>query len=343
MIDVRDLADWMIRLVEGGGAARSTRPRHRACTPSSRCSTTCGAERRRLGEPRSSSPSRGSRAGATSRAGSRRPTPSFAAFQLVPVDRAVAAGLDLPAARRDRPRRPRVDGQGRARARARGGAARGVGSSRHEPRRRRRPRTLLGAPARARVLRRPRRDAGSRRGDRRGLARTSATSNANTSGPYETSRRTEALDGGRATTAGRFLGCAWDEAVFGPNMTTLIFALSRTAGREFRPGDEILCTKLDHDANVSPWLELAHDRDLTVRFVDINEDTTPRPGRPRSGSSPTGRASSPSRSPRTRSGRSPTSAGSPTSRTRRARSRGPTPSTTGRTARSTSPRSASTC
>ena len=57
-------------------------------------------------------------------------------------------------------------------------------------------------------------------------------------------------------------------------MTTLSFALSRTAGREFRPGDEILCTKLDHDANVSPWLELAHDRDLTVRFVDINEDTT---------------------------------------------------------------------
>ena len=57
-------------------------------------------------------------------------------------------------------------------------------------------------------------------------------------------------------------------------MTTLSFALSRTAGRDFQPGDEILCTKLDHDANVSPWLELAHDLDLTVRFVDINDDTT---------------------------------------------------------------------
>ena len=100
------------------------------------------------------------------------------------------------------------------------------------------------------------------------------TSNANTSGPYETSRRTEALDARARETAGRFLGCAADETVFGPNMTTLSFALSRTVGREFKAGDEIICTKLDHDANVSPWLELAHDKGLTVRFVDINEDTT---------------------------------------------------------------------
>src|SRR4029453_15082351 len=59
-----------------------------------------------------------------------------------------------------------------------------------------------------------------------------------------------------------------------PNMTTLSFALSRTAGREFQAGDEILCTRLDHDANVSPWLELAADRALIVRFVDIEDDTT---------------------------------------------------------------------
>jgi cysteine desulfurase family protein (TIGR01976 family) len=57
-------------------------------------------------------------------------------------------------------------------------------------------------------------------------------------------------------------------------MTTLSFALSRTAGRDWREGDEIVCTKLDHDANVSPWLELALDKGLTVHFVDINEDTT---------------------------------------------------------------------
>jgi cysteine desulfurase family protein (TIGR01976 family) len=99
-------------------------------------------------------------------------------------------------------------------------------------------------------------------------------SNANTSGPYDTSRRTEALEARARETAARFLGCAPDEAVFGPNMTTLSFALSRTAARGFRAGDEIVCTRLDHDANVSPWIELAHDLDLTVRFVDIHEDTS---------------------------------------------------------------------
>ncbi len=98
--------------------------------------------------------------------------------------------------------------------------------------------------------------------------------NANTSGPYETSRRTEELALRARETAGRFLGCAADECVFGPNMTTLNFALSRTIGRDFEAGDEILVTKLDHDANVAPWLELAADKGLTVRFADINEDTT---------------------------------------------------------------------
>ncbi len=100
------------------------------------------------------------------------------------------------------------------------------------------------------------------------------TSNANVSGPYSTSRRTEELVVRARETAGRFLGGHPDEVAFGQNMTTLNFALSRTAAREWRVGDEILVTKLDHDANVSPWLELAHDRDLVVRFVDIHDDCT---------------------------------------------------------------------
>jgi cysteine desulfurase family protein (TIGR01976 family) len=99
-------------------------------------------------------------------------------------------------------------------------------------------------------------------------------SNANVSGPYESSRRTEVLVDESRATAGRFLGCSPDEVVFGANMTTLNFALTRTAAREWRAGDEILVTRLDHDGNVSPWLELAHDLDLVVRFVDINDDTT---------------------------------------------------------------------
>jgi len=99
-------------------------------------------------------------------------------------------------------------------------------------------------------------------------------SNANVSGPYETSRRTEALVAQARITAGRFLGCTPEEAIFGANMSTLALALTRTAGREWDEGDEILVTKLDHDANVSPWLELAHDKNLVVRFVDIDADTT---------------------------------------------------------------------
>src|SRR5919202_4165469 len=100
------------------------------------------------------------------------------------------------------------------------------------------------------------------------------TSNANVSGPYETSRRTEALVAKARLTAGDFLGCMPEETIFGANMSTLNFMLTRTFGREWRAGDEILVTKLDHDANVSPWLELAHDRDLRVNFVDIRDDTS---------------------------------------------------------------------
>ena len=99
-------------------------------------------------------------------------------------------------------------------------------------------------------------------------------SNANVSGPYETSRRTEALVTQARLSAGEFLHCEPDETIFGANMTTLAFALTRTAGREWRAGDEVVVTKLDHDANVSPWLELAHDKGLTVHFADINDDTT---------------------------------------------------------------------
>jgi cysteine desulfurase family protein (TIGR01976 family) len=99
-------------------------------------------------------------------------------------------------------------------------------------------------------------------------------SNANVSGPYETSRRTEALVDRARLTAGEFLRCEPDEAIFGANMTTLAFALTRTAARTWQEGDEIIVTKLDHDGNVSPWLELAYDKNLTVHFAEINDDTT---------------------------------------------------------------------
>jgi cysteine desulfurase family protein (TIGR01976 family) len=99
-------------------------------------------------------------------------------------------------------------------------------------------------------------------------------SNANVSGPYETSRRTEQLVADARLAAASFLGGSPDEVIFGANMTTLNFALSRTAAREWQEGDEVVVTRLDHDGNVSPWLELAHDLGLVVRFADIRDDTT---------------------------------------------------------------------
>ncbi|MGH3010486.1 MAG: cysteine desulfurase-like protein [Gaiellaceae bacterium] len=97
-------------------------------------------------------------------------------------------------------------------------------------------------------------------------------SNANLGGAFETSRRSDALVVSAHHTAARFLGCDPDEVGFGPNMTTLNFALTRTLGRELHAGDEIVVTRLDHDGNISPWLQLADDLDLAVRIVDLNED-----------------------------------------------------------------------
>jgi cysteine desulfurase family protein (TIGR01976 family) len=95
-------------------------------------------------------------------------------------------------------------------------------------------------------------------------------SNANVGGQFETSRRTGELVEAAHESAGRFLGCSAGEAIFGPSMTNLNFMLTRTVGRELREGDEIITTRLDHDANVAPWLELAHDFGLVVRFADYN-------------------------------------------------------------------------
>ena len=99
-------------------------------------------------------------------------------------------------------------------------------------------------------------------------------SNANLGGAFPTSVRSDALLDVAHITAASFLGCGADEAIFGQNMTTLNFMLTRTLGRTLHAGDEILVTRLDHDGNVSPWLELAHDLDLKVGFVDVHDDTT---------------------------------------------------------------------
>jgi cysteine desulfurase family protein (TIGR01976 family) len=95
--------------------------------------------------------------------------------------------------------------------------------------------------------------------------------NANTAGAYATSRNTDAMIADARRAMADFFNCDPDEVVFGPNMTTLTYAVSRSLGRELHPGDEILLTHLDHDANISPWRSL-EERGVTIRLAEINEE-----------------------------------------------------------------------
>lgn len=106
------------------------------------------------------------------------------------------------------------------------------------------------------------------------ISRTMQEASGNTGAVYPTSRRIEALADEARSAAARFVGAEPDEIIFGQNMTALNFTLSRTFGRELAAGDEIIVTRLDHDANVAPWLDLADDKGLVVRHVDVMPDTT---------------------------------------------------------------------
>jgi cysteine desulfurase family protein (TIGR01976 family) len=98
--------------------------------------------------------------------------------------------------------------------------------------------------------------------------------NANTHGAFLTSQRTDEVLAAAHQALADLLGCDADEIVFGQNMTSLTFALSRALGRELGPGDEVVVTWLDHDANVAPWCAL-EERGVTVRAVDVDvEDCT---------------------------------------------------------------------
>ena len=97
------------------------------------------------------------------------------------------------------------------------------------------------------------------------------SSNANTCGAYATSRETDQVIAGARSAMADFLGCDPDEIVFGANMTSLTFAISRAIGRELGPEDEILLTHLDHDANISPWRAL-EERGIKIQFADIHEE-----------------------------------------------------------------------
>jgi len=95
--------------------------------------------------------------------------------------------------------------------------------------------------------------------------------NANHGGAFPTSRASDEVVAEARSAAADFLGAARpEEIVFGPNMTTLTFQMARSLSRDWKPGDEIVLTRLDHDANVSPWLLAAADRGATVRWLDFD-------------------------------------------------------------------------
>ncbi len=106
------------------------------------------------------------------------------------------------------------------------------------------------------------------------IARAMREASANLGAAYATSFRVKAILEEAEAKAALFLGCEPHEIVFGANMSSLNFDLSRTAARAFEAGDEILVSSLDHDGGVAPWLELAHDKDLVVKVIELADDTT---------------------------------------------------------------------
>lgn len=100
--------------------------------------------------------------------------------------------------------------------------------------------------------------------------------NANHGGAFTTSRLSDALLAEAHAAVADFLNAARpEEIIFGANMTSLTFSISRALGRLFQPGDEILVTHLDHDANITPWVKVAEERGCKIRWVDFHpEDGT---------------------------------------------------------------------
>ncbi len=101
-----------------------------------------------------------------------------------------------------------------------------------------------------------------------------AKGGSNHGGAFAASRDSEDThEGARSAISDLYGARDGDQIVFGMNMTSLNFALSRAVSADWRPGDEVVVTRLDHDANVSPWLRAAADRDVAVKWVPFNTDT----------------------------------------------------------------------
>ena len=99
-------------------------------------------------------------------------------------------------------------------------------------------------------------------------------SNANLGGYFTTSQRADAVVANAHQAAADFLGASGpDEIIIGPNMTSLTFQLSRSICRDFEPGDEIVVTRMDHEGDIAPWLEMAEEKQLTVRWLSFDSES----------------------------------------------------------------------
>jgi len=96
---------------------------------------------------------------------------------------------------------------------------------------------------------------------------------ANSGGAFRSSVETDAMSEAAHDAVGDLLGARPGEIAFGPNMTSLTFSVSRALANEWSAGDELVVTRLDHDANVAPWLLAARDRGMTVRWLDFDPAT----------------------------------------------------------------------
>jgi cysteine desulfurase family protein (TIGR01976 family) len=104
------------------------------------------------------------------------------------------------------------------------------------------------------------------------IARALREASGNLGAPYATGKRVEEIVNTARADAGRFLGCSADDVIMGTNMTALDFMLSRTASRDWKAGDRILVSRLDHDGGVAPWIEVAADRGFEVDWIDVTDD-----------------------------------------------------------------------
>ncbi len=106
------------------------------------------------------------------------------------------------------------------------------------------------------------------------MSRYMIHSNANGGGDFRTSRESDAiLDEAHQAMADFLNAPSANEIVFGPNMTTLTYAISRSLAHWFHPGDEIILSRMDHDANVYPWMQIAKDRELKIKWLSFDRET----------------------------------------------------------------------